>query len=325
MAVLPNVPDRDKKIIMYCAFPTRLRRNDGPERKYTTLVKNRAKSWGYAPCIPFDCGDYDDFEGNPMVGREVTLEFMLGVMRACHTVGIFGISDGVMGELKNALEIGRDVHVFHGIDPEWEKYYEELKGKYGDLLKELRGNHTLFSLVGSRAIGKTYWSDRLLKRFGDRLRRVKNTTTRPIRDPSDHDSYNFVGRKAFLEGIAKFRFLEYTEYRGNFYGSSLNDIRSILKDHSGIFAITPDGAETLYAHRFEMNLMNILMIPASDQVLLKNFDRRGIHDPLERQELLAEAKKFTLPTRVDHQTVVITGDNENDERALARIIEPLLH
>ncbi len=307
--------------IMYCAFPTRL-------RHLREQVKKIARACGYAPVIPFDIGDFEDFEGNPRIGRPPTIEFMLHVLgnrkSGCGTLGMFGISDGAMGELERALDAGKPIRVFPDLDPEWNRMYEQLKHKYGDLFARLRGKNQLIALVGARAIGKTYWSDFLLKRFGERLGRVKNTTTRAPRNQEDYKSYRFVKKDEFEKGIKEYQFLEWDEYRGSYYGSSLREIRKVLNKKPGIFAITPKGALELNKHRLEINLTTILLVPESKKVLLHNFDRRSIADPKKRAELLEDAKNFTLPPEVRHQRVVITGDNEEDSRNILKIVEPLV-
>ncbi len=297
-------------------MPTRL-------QHLRSRVQKIAWRCGYAPTIPFDVGPFKYFEGG-IIGRARTLKFMIGYMKLCQSVGIFGISDGVMGELKVALDEGKEIRVFHGLDPEWEKKYEELKRKYSDLLGRLRGKNHIIALVGPRAIGKTFWSDLLLKHFSNRLGRVKNTTTRTPRDKNDHRSYKFVSVEEFKKGIKEYQFLEWDKYQGSYYGSSLKEMRRILNKTSGIFAITPKGALELNGHRLEINLTIILLIPGSDKVLLQNFDRRGITDPKKRAELLEDAKKFTLPSEVRHQKIIITGDTEKDTRSILKIVEPLI-
>lgn len=308
--------------IMYCAFPTRL-------RHLREQVKQIARAWGYAPVIPFDIGDFEDFEGNPRIGRPPTIEFMLHVLggrkSGCGTLGIFGISDGSMGELKCALDAEKPVRVFPGLDPEWGKMYEQLKCKYNDLLARLRGNNQLVALVGARAIGKTFWSEFLLKHFGERLKRVKNTTTRTSRNKEDRKSYQFVREEEFKKGIQEYQFLEWDKYQSNYYGSSLKEIRKVLNKTHGIFAITPRGATALNSHRLEINLTTILLVPELEKVLLQNFDRRGITDPKKHAELLGDAKNFTLPPEVRHQKVVVTGDTEKDAKNILKIVEPLIY
>lgn len=303
--------------IMYCAIPTRL-------RHLSEQIKKMVREYGFTPVVPFDLGPYEDFEGNPRIGRERTLELMLHLMYACDIVGIFGISEGVLGELKGALDIGTEVRVFHGLDPLWEEKYEEYKGRYSDLLARLRGENHLIALVGPRAIGKTFWSDRLLDQFHPGLVRVRNTTTRPPRDNNDHNSYRFVSTKEFREGIVAREFLEWDEYASQLYGSSFEEIRKVLDHTSGIFAITPNGAIALNNHRLEFNLKIILMIPDSEKVLRENFERRKITDPVEQDRLLIDARNFALPSNVEHEKVVITGDIARDHKALINIVSPLM-
>lgn len=301
---------------MYCAMPTRL-------RDLREEVKTIARKWGYAPSIPFDIGEYEDFEGGS-IGRKRTIEFMIHVMRFCDTVGIFGISDGVMGEMKSGLDEGKEIRVCYGLDPEWEKYYEQLKDKYGDLLRRLRGPNTLIALVGASAIGKTFWSDELIKRFAGGLKRVKSTTTRQLREAKDRDSYNFVGVEEFQKGIEQNLFLEHDKYLDNYYGSSWTDVKSTLKESCGIFAITPEGAKAFYNCRMEMNLKFILMVPESEEVLRNNYARRGINDPIKEEQLLSKVSHFDLPPEIPHELVVISGDTEKDREKLLKVIEPLI-
>lgn len=301
-------------------MPTRLQRLKG-------LAKKIARRCGYAPTVPFDVGAFKDFEGG-RIGRERTLKFMIGYMRLCQTVGIFGISDGVMGELKDALDEGKEIRVFYGLDPEWEKMYEQLKGKYSDLFARLRGKNHLIALVGPRCVGKTFWSDRLLEKLKGKLLRVKNTTTRAPRDKKDYDSYRFISKKEFRKGIREYRFLEWDKYpkkpNGHYYGSSLKEIRRVLDKQSGIFAITPKGAAALNGHRLEINLTIILLVPKSVKTLRKNFLRRNITGEKEQADLIEDAKTFILPENVRHHRVEITGDTPKDENKIMRIVESLI-
>ena len=302
--------------IMYCAIPTRLRHLREP-------IRRAARELGYAPVIPFDIGEYEDFEGGS-IGRARTLKFMLHVMEFCDTTGIFGISDGTMLEIFESLKQQKEIKTFPSFDPEWGTQYEKLKGKYDSPLEKLRGKNFLIALVGPSAIGKTFWSDKLLQRFKDKLIRVKNTTTRSPRNERDHLSYTFIAREEFEKGIQNQRFLEWDYYLGNYYGTSSAEIRSTLEKTSGVFAITPNGALALYQMRFEINIAIILMTPESPQVLQRNFERRGILDPVRQQELFQASKEFVLPENVTHILIPISGEDSKDERLLTASIESLL-
>lgn len=322
-------------LIRYCEIPTRFAKSpEWPELREN--IQQIVRSWGDAPVIPFDVGPYDDFEGNPKLGdyemrRGRTLKLMVHLKNGCDADAIFGISEGTMIELKDTLDrrdnqgIERDVRVYYGLDPDWEKYYALYKQKYGDLFTRLRGPNHLIALVGPRAIGKTFWSERLLKIFHWKLQRVKNTTTRQPRDEKDHESYNFISREEFEEGIRENRFLEYDQYQGNYYGSSIEEIKKVLKKKSGIFAITPAGAKALYERRFEINLKILRLVPGTEQVLKENFKKRDINDPDEQRKLLDEAKTFALPHEIEHNLVTLSRDTNRDEEKILSIIDPMLN
>ena len=301
---------------MYCAIPTRLRHLREP-------IRRAAQELGYAPVIPFDIGEYEDFEGGS-IGRDRTLKFMLHIMEFCDATGLFGISNGTMLELSESLKQQKDIRTFPGFDPEWETQYEKLKSGYNSPLEKLRGKNFLIALVGPSAIGKTFWSDKLLQVFKNKLIRIKNTTSRAPRNEQDNLSYNFVSREEFEDGIKNQHFLEWDYYLGNYYGTSLAEIRSTLEKASGIFALTPKGALALYQMRFEINVAVLLMTPESPQILQRNFERRGILDPIRQQELFQASKKFVLPENVTHILIPISGEDAKDEQVLTAHIESLL-
>ncbi|MDO8466889.1 MAG: hypothetical protein Q7S83_01985 [bacterium] len=307
---------RLREKIMYCAMPTRL-------THLSAKVRRIAWQAGFAPSIPFDVGPFKYFEGG-IIGRTETLRFMIDYMKICGTVGIFGISEGVMGELKTALDEGKKIRVFPGLDPEWDAMYEKLKCKYSDLFARLRGPHQLFNLVGAKAIGKTFWSNWLLEQLGDCLARVKNTTTRQPRDKRDYESYRFVTKEEFLKSRAEHKFLETVWYHDNYYGSSLGNIRKVLKHCNGICALTPKGAIALNRHRLEVNLTTILLVAKSPDILMKNFSRRKDINPERQKRLLEEARSFTLPPSVPHKKIIITGNNEEDAKNILKIVKPLI-
>lgn len=328
-------------LIRYCEIPTRFAKS--PEwQKLRENIQQIVRSWGDAPVIPFDVGPYDDFEGNPKLGdyemrRGRTLKLMVHLKNGCDADAIFGISEGTMIELKDTLDrrdkqgIERDVRVYYGLDPDWEKYYALYKQKYGDLFARLRGPNTLIALVGPRAIGKTFWSERLLRMFYWKLQRVKNTTTRDVRkttkkeEKRDRESYNFVSREEFEEGIRENRFLEYDQYQGNYYGSSIEEIKKVLKKKSGIFAITPAGAKALYERRFEINLKILRLVPRTEQVLKENLKKRDINDPDEQRKLLDEAKTFALPDEIEHNIISLSRDMNIDEKGILSIVNLILN
>lgn len=80
-------------------------------------------------------------------------------------------------------------------------------------------------LSGASASGKTEVAKVLASKYG--IVKVITTTTRPIRiHETDGVDYFFVSNERFLEMIKEDRFVEYTEYNGNFYGSTKDQIQN---------------------------------------------------------------------------------------------------
>lgn len=83
----------------------------------------------------------------------------------------------------------------------------------------------------------------------------RSWTSRPRRENEPEDAYNFVSREEFEEAIAKGLFLEFTNFRGNYYGTPLPRTGSPI-----VVEIEVDGARqirrmaekagTLAAHQF---------------------------------------------------------------------------
>ena len=310
---------------MYMAHPTRMK---GMAEELEDFVYSR----GYMPLNPFGCGRYEYCEGGRW-GRAKTLPFGLAIQqRICGYSGILGISDGVMGEVRDRLEWDKEkrIRVFHDaeFDPMWHGEYERLKLKpeFGDVFSKLRGEHSFIQLVGPSAIGKTYWIKKMKKYFGSALMRIKNVTTRQFRERDDEESYYQVAKDQFLAGRENYRFLEYDSYFGEYYGSSLEEVKPILRFRNAICAMTPEGAKKWHECRFEINVIFILLKPASEGVLLRNLSlgRRGETDLQKIKERLEKAKNFVLPSGISHITIPITGEDEYDEPRIFNAVRPFI-
>ena len=307
--------------IVYPIFPSRL-----SMEAYDRFLEFLHEK-GYAPFDHRRGAPFKWFENE--VGRPRTLEFLIKQMRSCDAAAVGGISSGGMSEFAVALEIAWphkkfEVCGFYGFDPEWDKYYEELKPEYGDLIRELRGPNRLIAFVGPRAVGKTFWIDTLLEESGGAIGRIKNTTTRIPRNDADCLSYNFVSKEEFELGLKEYRFLEHdwneNNGRKDYYGSSLESIRAEVSRRNSIFALTPAGAAALYERRFEFNLTIILLKSESDEVLRRNLVRRGITDPAEQEALIEKAHQFVMPDDVPHKVVMLSGKKKIDhERIISAI------
>lgn len=80
-------------------------------------------------------------------------------------------------------------------------------------------------LSGASASGKTEVAKVLAVKYG--IVKVITTTTRPIRiHETDGVDYFFVSEERFLKMIDEDKFVEYTQYNGNYYGSTKDQIQN---------------------------------------------------------------------------------------------------
>ncbi|MDO8429892.1 MAG: hypothetical protein Q7S73_00820 [bacterium] len=318
-------PKTGKEAIVYPAIPSRLLKTHYQE--FLEFIRKHKR----APIKTFDAGDLEDFEFGPVGRHDTIYHFTCGLQDLAWETWVGGASEGTLIEafrrLKNDPE--KRLRVFPHLDPKWEEEFEYWKGQLGDPFAELRKSFkTLLVFVGPRTGGKTYLANSLEENPLLKLVKVKNVTTRqPRQDKWDQHCYHFVGRDEFELGKQNCAFLEYDQYPkdvhdGEWYGSSLEEIKSVLRNSHGTMALTPDGVRALYQCRYEINLV-IILLRASPEVLVKNAKRRNILDPEKQKEIIRDAKRFVLPADIPHLVYEPTGD-ERDKKRILKLVEPLL-
>lgn len=88
-------------------------------------------------------------------------------------------------------------------------------------------NNKILVLVGGSGSGKTMVANRLVADYG--YKKVITTTTRtPRPGETNGKDYHFISKDEFLDMKNNGRFVEYTEYAGNMYGTSKDEMDSIL-------------------------------------------------------------------------------------------------
>ncbi|XP_037068254.1 MAGUK p55 subfamily member 7-like isoform X1 [Pollicipes pollicipes] len=91
------------------------------------------------------------------------------------------------------------------------------------------GYHRPVVLVGPPGVGRNELKRRLVATNPDKYRSVIPYTSRPQRPgESNGVDYHFVSRADMEDGLARGRFVEFGEYRGNLYGTAQESILSII-------------------------------------------------------------------------------------------------
>lgn len=100
-------------------------------------------------------------------------------------------------------------------------------------------------------------------------------TTRKIRQgEQDGREYFFVSKEEFERMISEGQFLEYATVHGNYYGTSLQQVREVMeKGRDIILEIDVQGAETIFSKMPEV--VGIFILPPSYSVLESRLTKRG--------------------------------------------------
>lgn len=133
---------------------------------------------------------------------------------------------------------------------------------------------TLIVLSGPSGVGKSTVIAELLSERKDIYFSVSFTTRQPRPGEVDGVNYNFVTRPEFERMIRDNELLEYAEYVGNYYGTSLKVIRDRLEQGQDVLLdIEVQGAATVKAKCPEAVL--IFILPPSLEELAHRLQSRS--------------------------------------------------
>ena len=148
----------------------------------------------------------------------------------------------------------------------------------------------LIVLSGPSGVGKSTVISELLSARRDIYFSVSFTTREPGSGEADGVNYNFVTREEFERMIAADELLEYAEYVGNYYGTSLKVIREKLEQGVDVLLdIEVQGAAKVKERCPEAVL--IFLIPPSIEELSRRLHRRNTDQEEVIQRRLEKARQ----------------------------------
>ena len=160
-----------------------------------------------------------------------------------------------------------------------------------DVRKKKRGE--LIVLSGPSGVGKSTVIAQLLAKRKDIYFSVSFTTRQPRPGETNGVNYNFVDLAEFERMIAGNELLEYAEYVGNYYGTSLKVIQDHLEQGTDVLLdIEVQGAAKVREKCPEAVLMFI--VPPSLDDLARRLRSRATDSEEVIASRLAEAKREYL-------------------------------
>lgn len=166
--------------------------------------------------------------------------------------------------------------------------------------------------------GKTTVVERLIGQMPG-LRRSRSFTSRRARPgEADGADYNFVSRDRFEAMIAGGQFLEWAEYAGHLYGTSVVDTERELESGTDlVLVIEVQGARQVRRHRRSSVL--VFLLPPSSEALESRLRSRG-EDTEEQIRRRLEVAREEVRAIAEYDYVVINDDVDACVERLRAII-----
>lgn len=139
-------------------------------------------------------------------------------------------------------------------------------------------------IVGRGAAGKNF----LMKRFEKRcFRHLVSHTTRPIRNgEKEGDEYHFVSKEEFTKMIENNEFVEFQEFNGNYYGTSIEEWGK-----SDVTILAPKGVENLQKLGMR-NQCFVIFLDISSEVIRKRLLERGYDEEKISERFYNDLQEF---------------------------------
>ena len=165
---------------------------------------------------------------------------------------------------------------------------------------EIQEEKPYIVLVGPSGSGKTTIANRLIQDYpGEHLFvMVRSTTSRPRRNGDRAGEYDFVSQSDFAQMVEAGEMLEYTQYAGNYYGTTKKNVQAILDAGAiPISAMDIHGAESIkkkFGNRAKLVFVNRDKQDVLEAILSRNMPR---HSTVQR--ILSLDEEYQNQTKCD--------------------------
>ncbi|MBI3753093.1 MAG: guanylate kinase, partial [Deltaproteobacteria bacterium] len=181
----------------------------------------------------------------------------------------------------------------------------------------------LFIVSAPSGAGKTTLCRKAVEYFHDLRHSISYTTRLPRNGETDGVDYHFISKATFQQMIERGKFLEWAEVHGNRYGTSYEDIQSLLANGLDIILdIDVQGARQVKKQlsvNSEQSAVFIFILPPSLEACEERIRNRG-KDSYETIVSRLENARNEIKELVWYEYVIINDKLENAFERLKSII-----
>lgn len=172
--------------------------------------------------------------------------------------------------------------------------------------------YKIVAIMGKAGAGKDTLLQEMIGQDNERFNEIVSYTTRPPREGEiDGINYHFVGKNSFLAQIHRKEMLEFSEFRGWYYGTSINGLDP---DKINVGVFNPTGVTSLLECP-NVKLYLIYIIAADKIRLIRQLEREESPDVNEIvRRYLTDQEDFKIANQLVDKTngaySVIINDGE---------------
>lgn len=174
-------------------------------------------------------------------------------------------------------------------------------------------------ISGPSGTGKSTLLKKLFSEFPDKFGfSVSSTTRKPREGEVDGKDYNFVSVDEFKSMIEANKFIEWAQFSGNYYGTTVKSVNKVTKSgKTCILDIDMQGVKSV--KKTDLNARFLFVAPPSVDALRERLTGRGTETPesLEKRLSAATAELEYAKTGAHDLTIV----NDDLEKAYAKMKE----
>lgn len=178
---------------------------------------------------------------------------------------------------------------------------------------------SLIVLSGSSGVGKSTIISQILAQRPDIYFSISFTTRAPREGEVNGVNYHFVTREEFEARIEKGEFLEYAQYNGNYYGTSMAVLREKMAQGIDVLLdIEVQGAALVREKMPES--VSVFVVPPSFEELSRRLHSRGTDSEETIQKRLTIARQEAKEA-VYYNYIVMNDAVENAVREIFAILD----